>query len=151
MLARLTQGQIDVLDRIVLHKTSKEIARELDIAPNTVDQRVKSAWAKLGTTDRASTARKYVELKRLCGQTTYGSSDLDGPFIDQEQAQKGMAVDPTEPRSSGFEARPSFLEALDVRFGRTGRVVMIVLGALLIGLVTLVVMTISATLSNLLR
>lgn len=71
LLSSITQRQRDVLDLVLQHRTSKEIARRLDIAPNTVDQRINAARLKLGARDRAETARMYAQLKLICGETTY--------------------------------------------------------------------------------
>lgn len=72
LLASITDRQRAVLDLVVQHWTSKEIARELDISPSTVDQRINAVRAKLGARDRAETARAYAELNSICGRTIYG-------------------------------------------------------------------------------
>src|SRR6478752_3465006 len=53
MLAGLTAKQREVLDLLIEHKTSKEIARELGISPHTVDQRIQFAKEKLGASSRS--------------------------------------------------------------------------------------------------
>lgn len=77
LLDSITERQRAVLDLVLEHRTSKEIARELDIAPNTVDQRLNAARNKLNARDRAETARIYGHLLSLCGESTYGSSVID--------------------------------------------------------------------------
>jgi len=77
LLKGLTDKQIAVLDLLCEHRSSKQIARALEIAPNTVDQRINSVRAKFGTPDRATTVREYQRLRRLCGESTYGSMVVD--------------------------------------------------------------------------
>ena len=77
LLEGLTDKQIAVLDLLCEHRSSKQIARSLGIAPNTVDQRINSVRAKFGTVDRAATVREYQCLKRICGESTYGSMVVD--------------------------------------------------------------------------
>lgn len=77
VLRSITDRQRAVLDLVLEHRTSKEIARELDIAPNTVDQRLNAARDKLKARDRAETARIYAHLLNLCGETTCGSLVVD--------------------------------------------------------------------------
>ncbi|MET0179445.1 MAG: LuxR C-terminal-related transcriptional regulator, partial [Novosphingobium sp.] len=42
-LGQLTAKERAVLDLVLQHKPTKEIARELQLAPNTVDMRLRSA------------------------------------------------------------------------------------------------------------
>ncbi len=72
MLASITPRQRAVMDLVIEHRTSKEIARELGIAPNTVDQRINAVRNRLGARDRAETARLYSNLLLICGETTCG-------------------------------------------------------------------------------
>lgn len=76
-LDSITDRQKAVMDLVLQHRTSKEIARELNIAPNTVDQRINAVREKFGAKDRAETARIYAHLSRICGRTTYGSSVIE--------------------------------------------------------------------------
>ena len=156
LLDSLTDAQVDVLDRILMHKTSKEIARELGIAPNTVDQRLKSAWRKLGTNDRASTARRYALLKAICDRTIYG-----GPVVDLETLTHDMHIqglpegplfvveDSATYSPQFFRQHPTALEALDAKFGPIGRFAAIILGAALIAVIGLVTTTVAVTLGDL--
>ena len=55
VLAGLTAKQREVLDLLIEHKTSMEIARRLGISPHTVDQRIqfaKRSWAPPAETKR---------------------------------------------------------------------------------------------------
>ena len=60
VLCDLTAKQAEVLDLLLQHKTTKQIARDLGIAPNTVDARIAAVREKWGTTDRKATARVYA-------------------------------------------------------------------------------------------
>ena len=62
VLTSLTKKQREVLDLVLQHKSSKEIARTLQISPHTVDQRIVSARQKLGAASRGELARAYSHL-----------------------------------------------------------------------------------------
>ncbi|WP_394729471.1 helix-turn-helix transcriptional regulator [Altererythrobacter sp. GH1-8] len=156
LLGNLTKAQRDVLDRVLLHRTSKEIARELNISPNTVDQRVKAARQKLGTADRAETARLYAQLKLICGQTTYDTPVIDLETTDKQEGLRELSSgdvftlrDAQIGRDFYWEHPADPLEALDAKFGRWGRVGAILVCALAIVLIVLVVTAISVTIGNL--
>ena len=146
MLAGLTPKQVEVLDRLLMHRTTKEIARELEIAPNTVDQRIAGVRDKWGTSNRKDTARLYAELLDLCGKTTCGNSRVVSAGFDEECAGQDLPVDPhfvlsdTRPMGrfedwGGFvEERAVGLEAFDRKFGRAGRVVAILVLALVLAM-----------------
>lgn len=72
----LTAKQREVLDLLLEHKTSKEIARSLDISPYTVDQRINFAKDKLGARTRGEAAVVYRQLVEACGQTVYEKSGI---------------------------------------------------------------------------
>ena len=76
MLAGLTEKQREVLDLLIEHKTSKEIARQLGISPHTVDQRIQFAKEKLGASSRSEVALLYRRLVEICGQLTYEDSRM---------------------------------------------------------------------------
>src|SRR6188768_4307779 len=76
MLAGLTAKQREVLDLLIEHKTSKEIARALGISPHTVDQRIFFAREKLGVTSRGEVAVAYRRLVGVSGRTTYGKTGI---------------------------------------------------------------------------
>lgn len=73
-LAELTAKQREVLDLLIEHKTSKEIARLLRISPHTVDQRIQLAKDKLGARNRNEAAALYRRLTETYGQMTYENS-----------------------------------------------------------------------------
>lgn len=156
LLGQLTEAQIEVYDRVLLHMTSKEIARDLNIAPNTVDQRVKAAWVKLDAHDRASAARKYALLKSICGQTTYGEPAIDfhdkrHEYLDQDLPDGPIffVEDASSFGSNFVEGQPTVLEALDAKFGPLGRVAAILIAAVVLAVIALVVTAISVALGDL--
>ena len=78
-LAGLTDKQRDVLDLLIEHKTSKEIARALGISPHTVDQRIFFAKEKLGAASRNEAAAAYRRLVAVYGRTTSEKSRIAAP------------------------------------------------------------------------
>lgn len=74
VLSGLTAKQREVLDLLIEHKTSKEIARRLGISPHTVDQRIQFAKEKLGAASRNEAAALYRRLSELSGQLTHEES-----------------------------------------------------------------------------
>ena len=74
----LSAGQRDCLRLVYHHKSSKEIARELDISPHTVDQRLRVAMRKLGVDNRKKAALMFATAS---GETTYQSLRYQSPQI----------------------------------------------------------------------
>lgn len=86
-LARLNEGQLDVVRLVAQHKTSKEIGRELGKSPHTVDQRLKRVQVILGVSGRSEAARLYsaavataaMRPDKIWDELVYQSPDLSGP------------------------------------------------------------------------
>ncbi len=78
---RLTEKQRACLDLLLERKTSKEIARLLDISKYTVDQRLTAARITLDAADRADTAIVYARLKRICDRIAYDPVEVPAPSI----------------------------------------------------------------------
>ena len=102
--AGLTPKQRQVLDLLIEHKTSKEIARLLGISPHTVDQRIFFAKDKLGANSRNEAAVAYRQL--VYGRTTYQDSDMVRPHSGAEAvigSPSGLALALSHgwPRSDG--------------------------------------------------
>lgn len=145
-LAGLTPKQVQVLDLLVMHRTTKEIAHELSIAPNTVDQRINTVREKWGTTNRKDTIRHYVALIEQCGKNTCEFSRVDGDADEADDEGQDLPVDPVFVLSDASAYRrsqdwfedadvgPTVLEALDARYGRLGRLVAILLLALIMAM-----------------
>jgi DNA-binding CsgD family transcriptional regulator len=88
-LGGLTAKQREVLDLLIEHKTSKEIARLLGISPHTVDQRIFFAKEKLGAASRNEAAAAYRRLVGVSGRTTYENS---GIARQARTAQRGSGL-----------------------------------------------------------
>jgi DNA-binding CsgD family transcriptional regulator len=142
-LTGLTGKQAEVLSLLVQHKTTKQIARELQISANTVDQRILGVRKKWGTADRKETARVYAHLLETCGKSTCGLPVVDSDRPHSEQPSSDL------PRSAVFQLS-DFLthgepqdwrrsrwgpETLDVRFGKLWRIAAIPILAVLTGMV----------------
>lgn len=74
--ARLTDKQRACLDLLLERKTSKQIARALDISKYTVDQRLRTAREILGAADRDDTAIRYARLRQICDRIAYHPVDV---------------------------------------------------------------------------
>jgi len=72
---RLSPGQLECLQLVDQHLSSKEIAVELGISPHTVDQRIRQALQILGVERRAQAARLVARhsgpYQRLIHQTPH--------------------------------------------------------------------------------
>lgn len=107
-LADLTAKQREVLDLLVKHKTSKEIARILDISPFTVDQRIAAARQKFDAETRNELARSYMkvlgasEASGLYQQSVYQFSQVESSTKPANKVG-GLAAeadDPATPQGS---------------------------------------------------
>ncbi len=161
MLGQLTAKQVEVLDRLARHLTTKEIARELNLAPNTVDQRIAGVREKWGLPNRKAMVRLYTELQDLCGKTTYGPVPLDSDTVASESVEDARqdetfipdnqtipdsnALPPPEPHTSEL---PFMLQHSDFRFGRLGRTGIALIFALLIALTLAAVVIVADTLGR---
>ncbi len=63
-ITRLSEGQRACLRRVLMHMSSKDIARELEISPHTVDQRLRVAIQTLGAANRFEAARLLGQYER---------------------------------------------------------------------------------------
>lgn len=98
----LTQGQLDVVRLVAEHRSSKEIARELGISPNTVDQRLKRVQAILGVASRFEAARLWSAgllndtepSTNLCGDLVYQRSTLPVEPGRPDKAMSSVEPDP---------------------------------------------------------
>lgn len=161
VLTSLTKKQREVLDLVLQHKSSKEIARTLQISPYTVDQRIVSARQKLGSASRGELARAYSHLLETCEETVYGFPYVVLPPEPPQTAEQDLTRDPVYtlsdvavldiPAPWNLEPRSmSGLEALDNRFGIFGRILAIFGLAAFIALMFLALVSIAQTLTKLL-
>lgn len=77
-LAKLTDGQRECLRRVYRHMSSKDIARELDISPHTVDARLRAAIHTLGVANRTEAA---LQLAALEAGAAYQSPVYQSPYV----------------------------------------------------------------------
>lgn len=150
-LDSITDRQREVLDLVVQHWTSKQIARELGISPNTVDQRVNAVRDKLGARDRAETVRMYLQLSQMCGETICGPTQVGDPLSSglsdpQEDLVKPVFTLKDSASSSPGEwehfsplvfPRATFFES---RLWRLVAIVLIAVGVAVLATTTLAVM-----------
>lgn len=151
LLAELTTKQREVMDLLIEHRTSKEIARLLGISPHTVDQRIRFARDKLGASSRNEAAAIYRRLLETYQQMTYGNSGLDAamPGADVDlgtqgplrQCSQSERVQTRRPDATEAEARkvPELFDGPNgmlMRFGAIAAIaaflIMIVTGVLAI-------------------
>ena len=160
LLATLTDKQREVLDLVLEHKSSKEIARALRISPYTVDQRLSAVRHKLGVATRGEVARSYAQLRELCGETAYGFSHMAETTSADHHWGRDQSVEPVFMLSDAayvdvaapWQSAPtqSFgLEAFDNRFGVLGRVCAIFGLAAAIALAVLAMVAIAETMTKL--
>jgi DNA-binding CsgD family transcriptional regulator len=156
--SELSEKQKAVLDLVIRHKSSKEIARTLGISPYTVDQRITSARQKLGLNTRSELARAYIELKRVCEETAYDFPHIAPDHdLDDEQPQAPAGPVYTLSDVAQFNLAPPWqdkpislagLEALDRRLGIHGRILAIVGTAAAMALLLLAVAAIAEMLTK---
>jgi DNA-binding CsgD family transcriptional regulator len=87
-VAKLNPGQLECLQLVAQHLSSKEIAVELGISPHTVDQRIRQALHILEVPRRSQAARIVAQhgepYQRLIHQPPY--IEPEGPGSDEEGA-----------------------------------------------------------------
>ncbi|MBD3730731.1 MAG: helix-turn-helix transcriptional regulator [Sphingomonadales bacterium] len=141
-LHSLTAKQREVLDLLVKHMTSKEIARSLGISPHTVDQRVQFAKDKLGASSRGELAQEYLRLVSICEPVTYEDSrivtsitsddDLTGNAalsVELLEDRDRMQSDPLDRAGRDYRVLPEMFEG---RYGTLARLTVIAVLALLL-------------------
>ena len=130
-LRRLTAKQRAVLDLLILHKTSKEIARDLEISHYTVDQRITAARKKLGVTSRNELAVAYRKIRdasqKLSHKAAYQSPHVELPAGHRDEvsgASGNLDRSPDDPGSinseSGVLTEINFRVAPEIIEGRYG-------------------------------
>lgn len=160
-LNQLTAKEREVLDHILLHKSLKVIAHDLSITLSAVDQRLKSARAKLGASDRNEAARTYAALLVTCRESTCGfeavAAALDAHvFASSEPPSRStfMLEDSANflvpPSGYGDGPNRAVPEVLDDKFGRLWRVVAIPVFAIFIAVLALALIAMANSLGELL-
>ena len=90
-ISKLTEAQRTCLRMVLMHLSSKDIARELGISPHTVDQRLRMAIQTLGVANRFEAARI---LARHEGHATYQTPVYQSP--DVAPALSAGTVNPSD-------------------------------------------------------
>ena len=88
-IERLTPEQFAALQLAAHHMSSKEIGRELDIAPTTVDGRLQRACLNLGVETRTQAARLMLDYESQNGtpdQTMHDFAPLPSPDTATQDA-----------------------------------------------------------------
>lgn len=159
LLADLTDKQRQVLDLLIEHKTSKEIARLLDISPHTVDQRIQFAKEKLGARTRNEAAVAYRRLVETYGKMTYEESRIAVAAFEWNEGAgtQGPLPEPSQrKRAQSYRSREAEVdyqvvpELFDGRHGTLMRLGAIIAIAVLMVVVVLGGLAIFAQLSQLL-
>ena len=169
-LASLTPKQLQVLDLVLEHKSSKEIARVLGISPPTVEQRIVAARSKLGASTRGELARAYTQLRASCGDKPGNSLPYEESLYDFSQMADSLPFEQNERQAPDFNSIHTLadagafhipapwddgpiaikgLEALDQRFGVLGRLYAIIGLAAVLALMFLAMFAIARTLNGL--
>jgi DNA-binding CsgD family transcriptional regulator len=134
-IASLTDGQRAVLRMVNRHMETKEIARELGISPDGVNQRIKTAMRTLGVNKRRDAAlmlaeaegfEPYQPLVHLPRDIESGpDSSTFGASTESGQEPGPASIGAMREEQAAFEVGPQFRERrfrwpLPVRGGRPG-------------------------------
>lgn len=160
-LDRLSAKECEVLDHLLLHKPLKVIAHDLGITLSAVDQRLKSARAKLDARDRNEAARAYSALLVTCRESTCGFEAVAAPldahvFEVPEPASTSTftlhdsATFVVPPMGYGHGQIGPVSEVLDEKFGRLWRVAAIPIFAICLAVLALALIAMANSLGELL-
>jgi DNA-binding CsgD family transcriptional regulator len=100
-IEKLTEAQRICLRMVLMHLSSKDIARELGISPHTVDQRLRMAIQALGVANRFEAARV---LARYENQAPYQSAVYQSPHIAPAPVHATVGVSDIHGVRQGDEA-----------------------------------------------
>ena len=132
-VGRLTEGQREVLRLVNRHMETKEIARELGISPDGVNQRIKAATRILGVNRRRDAALILAEAEapQHYPPLVYPPRDIApgfdpvtfGPSTESGRDQGPASIGGMREQQAAFEALPHprsrrFQLPLPVRGGR---------------------------------
>jgi DNA-binding CsgD family transcriptional regulator len=88
---RLTDKQRECLNLVLQRKTSKQIARMLNISKPAVDQRLATARAYLGVADRDEAAMTYLQMLSTYDRIAYDALQLPPMPYSREVASRDTA------------------------------------------------------------
>jgi DNA-binding CsgD family transcriptional regulator len=142
LLERVSAKEVATLDLLLQHKSTKQIARELQVSPRAIEERIVSVRRKWGTQNRAETALAYARLLQHCGQTTCGPPTIDIDAHYERPTPTDLPLSSVfqldDVLGNGFESserQKGGPEVLDTRFGKLWRIVAIPALAVLLGMV----------------
>ncbi|MCO4091535.1 MAG: helix-turn-helix transcriptional regulator [Sphingorhabdus sp.] len=100
-VARLTEKQRQCMHLVVLRKSSKEIARELQIAKPTVDQRIASARHILGAKNRDEAAIIFARATQTYDRIIYDAARIPSTIAlldtSQQEVRPNIGLTLNEP------------------------------------------------------
>jgi DNA-binding CsgD family transcriptional regulator len=159
-VAKLTAKQRECLHLVVLRKSSKEIARILNISKPAVDQRLVSARRVLGAATRDEAALIYARASGNYDRILYDpvgvpSDDVFGPEGPQDERSSAYML---EEVSSVYEIDtehdlnfwPQVLKEPEGNWGTVQRIAIIVILTIGILAIVLIGLSVSQSLSSLL-
>lgn len=161
----LTARERAVFEQLVAHKTSKEVANSLGLAPDTVNKHIAAVRGKWLANDRNQAIRLFERLRlaekadavppqNLAPQILPGDgSPATAPEAEPDLPGSGVfRLSDVLALDVGFPAapQPKGLEALDERFGKAWRILAVPLLAVLFGLAAVCMLTIGKVLSEIL-
>jgi DNA-binding CsgD family transcriptional regulator len=103
---QLTHTQKICLRAVILHHSSKDIARQLSISPHTVDNHIKAAMARLGAATRIDAARLLHEFE---------AQDISRALASQASALSEIQSFPTYSSQGDSKGNKDESLALEVR------------------------------------
>ncbi len=126
-MARLTAGQIAVLQLVAQFKSSKEIGRELGISHHTVDQRIKRIQFLLGVATRSEAARVFVAstkgadgLNDIWGDLVHQSPELSAQVFSAKEALSPVEWNPASD-GGGSDVRETQAQYFAGDFRQSGK------------------------------
>lgn len=125
--AQLTEGQRICLRLVDRHLSSKQIARELGISKDTVDQRLDRARKLLGATDRFEAARAFAEFESGYHRIVYDPPAIapteppgadEAPYHSGERQKTTAAIRFQETQAEYIAGRPPSPRRLKLPYPR---------------------------------
>ncbi len=159
-VANLTAKQRECLHLVVLRKSSKEIARILNISKPAVDQRLVSARRVLGAATRDEAALIYARASGAYDRILYDPVGVpfDGSFSPEEPQDEYSGSSMLEELSSPYDfdvshevsVWPQILKEPEGNWGIVQRIAIIVVLTIGILAIVLIGLSVSQSLSSLL-
>jgi DNA-binding CsgD family transcriptional regulator len=131
----LTENERVVLDGLLTHKKSKQIARDLDISVSAAEERIRSARQKLNAPDRTTAVRIYASLISGHSESVPRFQGMVADPISPDELVRELTGGPNFPlrdvqpwaQWGEVNRQPrTLLETFDRKFGWPGRLLLIV-------------------------